>query len=226
MRWNWRGLTRHQKLSIAELYDRGLCRQEIAIRLNIATARVKRILNLFKRNGMPFHKMKHPVISCGSVSIITVLDKGHPVDVLIDSEDLPDIIIEFSSLCIAGKEGYIHGYSRDGILVRLHRFVMKAPVGTEVDHILHDVKDNRKSKLRIISKSKNQHNRIGPNRKNTSGVLNVHWDRESGKWRAKCTIEGKRYSLGRFPTIEQAEIAVAIFRDQHKEYFIPSVSSS
>jgi hypothetical protein len=49
-----------------------------------------------------------------------------------------------------------------GKTVYLHRFIMNAPKGQDVDHINHDTLDNRKDNLRIVSPQENNCNRDGP----------------------------------------------------------------
>lgn len=63
-------------------------------------------------------------------------------------------------------------HQRDGKerSVRLHRFIMEAPRGIEVDHINHDTLDNRRENLRLVTKSQNQQNIGGAHRDSRSGV--------------------------------------------------------
>jgi len=44
-------------------------------------------------------------------------------------------------------------------------------------------------------------------RDNTSGVRGVHWHRRAGKWMAQIRVDGKKYYLGLFKTIEEAAAA-------------------
>lgn len=68
----------------------------------------------------------------------------------------------------------------------------------QIDHINHNRTDNRLVNLRAATPSENQRNkRLGKN--NTSGVCGVHWDKRTGKWRARITLPISRVmSLGSF----------------------------
>ena len=85
----------------------------------------------------------------------------------------------------------------------IHRVVMNCPADMIVDHINHNSLDNRKSNLRIVTKSQNQMNR----RKmvsNTSGVIGVRWHKRDMRWRASITALGRDMELGSFKSIEDA----------------------
>jgi hypothetical protein len=89
----------------------------------------------------------------------------------------------------------------------MHRFIMGDPIGIEVDHKKHgDTLNNRRSNLRLATKSQNGCNR-GKQRNNTSGHKGVCWDSAKGKWRAEIKAGGKKFHLGRFR--DKAEAAEA-----------------
>lgn len=69
------------------------------------------------------------------------------------------------------------GYAQanvDGKTVYLHRFVMKAVKGEEIDHRDHNGLNDRKSNLRRVTHSENLHNASGAQRNSKTGVLGVH----------------------------------------------------
>ncbi len=90
--------------------------------------------------------------------------------------------------------------------IHMHRVVMNTPLGMETDHINGDKCDNRKSNLRICTKSQNNANR-GLAANNTSGYKGVTWDKNRGKWFAQTKLLQKKVNLGYFDTKEEAALA-------------------
>ena len=88
-------------------------------------------------------------------------------------------------------------------LQTMHRLIMNAPAGTDVDHINGDGLDNRRANLRLATRSQNMCNR-GPNANNKSGYKGVSWMPKLGKWRATIVVNGKQTHLGLFSTPEDA----------------------
>lgn len=77
----------------------------------------------------------------------------------------------------------------------LHRLVMKAPKGIQVDHINGDKLDNRKQNLRLCTERQNKCN-APPRPNKLSKYKGV--SRNAGKWTAATKINGKIVCLGRF----------------------------
>jgi hypothetical protein len=71
------------------------------------------------------------------------------------------------------------------------------------DHINHDGTDNRWSNLRRATTKENNRN-LSIDKRNTSGVTGVHFDKKIGKYMARITSGGERIFLGLFDTIEEA----------------------
>ena len=91
-----------------------------------------------------------------------------------------------------------------GTALYLHRLLMNPPVGLEVDHINRNGLDNRRSNLRIATRSQNNANRKSKNV--TSNYQGVCWSRRDKKWRANIQINRKKQSLGYFDSeIEAAK---------------------
>ena len=67
------------------------------------------------------------------------------------------------------------------IQIRMHRFVLNCPDDKEVDHIYHNTFDNRKNKLRIVTRQQNACNQL-INSKNTSGYKGVKYNKSSDRW--------------------------------------------
>lgn len=99
---------------------------------------------------------------------------------------------------------------RPGALL-MHRLVVEAEPGQQVDHANHDPLDNRRANLRPCTQSENQRNRRASRPDNTSGFLGV--DYRMGRrtpWRAQAQIEGRKHHIGAFSTARDAAVA----RDQ------------
>lgn len=90
--------------------------------------------------------------------------------------------------------------------IYLHRAVVSAAPGLQVDHINTDTLDNRRSNLRLVSASQNAQNRSHA-RTNKAGVKGVHRCSQTGKWKAGIAADGARYALGYFDTVEDAAMA-------------------
>ena len=89
----------------------------------------------------------------------------------------------------------------DGSIVRtlMHRFLVGAPFGTEVDHRDHDGLNNQRRNLRVSNTQQNQGNRT-INKDNTSGFKGVTHFKRNRKWGATV----RRKFLGLFSTAEKA----------------------
>lgn len=117
------------------------------------------------------------------------------------------------------KDGYIVCKTNKSVhkigMIRLQRLVMNCDNNNKVDHINHNLKDNRKSNLRIVSTSENGMNRT-VNINNTSGVTGVHFNKGMNEWVARIQVNGVRIQLGSFPNFEEA---VKARKDAEEKYF-------
>ncbi len=83
---------------------------------------------------------------------------------------------------------------------RMHREIVGAPPGVEVDHINGNGLDNRRANLRLASHAENMRNRMGlGGRSRFKGVRC-----RGSRWRSIIHFEGRRILLGTFDTEEQA----------------------
>jgi hypothetical protein len=103
-------------------------------------------------------------------------------------------------------------------LVRLHRVIMSAPEGLLVDHRNNDGLDNRRSNLRLATKSQNNTNR--PKRANTSSrYIGVCYDKAHKCWYAQIVHQGKHKWLGTFDNeIEAARAFDRAAIEYHGEF--------
>jgi hypothetical protein len=89
--------------------------------------------------------------------------------------------------------------------VYMHRFLLDAPTGVDVDHIDHDGLNNCRSNLRLASRRQNLANmRPFPEGKSSS-YKGVCWRPRERAWTAQIRLNGKHVYLGKFST----EIAAA-----------------
>lgn len=116
-------------------------------------------------------------------------------------------IIDESDLDIISKykwhyDGRYAGTYINGKRVRMHRMIMNNPTKMQVDHKNMNCLDNRKSNLRVATKSQNMMNR--PNQKNTKKYKGTHQRKDNGRWQSYIKIDGKRLHLGYYNTPEEA----------------------
>ena len=95
--------------------------------------------------------------------------------------------------------------------VWLHREIVGARVGEDVDHADHDKLNNRRANLRICTRSQNQQNRLKSSlpggRQPSSQYKGVSWFKSRKKWAAYIKQNGKRKHLGYFATEREAALA-------------------
>jgi hypothetical protein len=82
----------------------------------------------------------------------------------------------------------------------LHRVLMDAPDGVQVDHQDRNPLNNRRYNLRKATPVQNQGNRVKAHPGSSSLFKGVSWHRATGKWRAKI----QQRWLGVFPSEEEA----------------------
>jgi hypothetical protein len=82
--------------------------------------------------------------------------------------------------------------------ILMHRVIIKTPNGMLTDHINGNGLDNRRSNLRICTKSQNMMNATGKRTNNTSGFIGVSWNVNAHKWAAQLMVNGKHIHFGYF----------------------------
>jgi len=99
--------------------------------------------------------------------------------------------------------GYIRSTKINNKRIYIHRLVTNCPSKMDIDHINHNIIDNRKSNLRICEHQKNMCNYTKP-KNNTSGVKGISWDKYNNKWKAEIMENRKKISIGNFNKFEDA----------------------
>ena len=130
--------------------------------------------------------------------------------VLVDEEDIPKL---------GKRKWYIsqRGYASRNTTVNwkrfretMHRLIMDAPEGLQVDHINGNKLDNRKSNLRLCERYQNMANKP-PTSQNKSGYKGVYYDNRDcfmiKRWVAKIRVNKKDIHIGMYKTAKEAVVA-------------------
>jgi len=89
----------------------------------------------------------------------------------------------------------------------MHREIMDAPAGMEVDHINGNGLDNRKCNLRLATSSQNKRNQRKQRRKTSSKYKGVYWHKRDKVWVVRIQAEGKEKYIGSYKTEQEAALA-------------------
>jgi hypothetical protein len=92
--------------------------------------------------------------------------------------------------------------------VFLHKLIVNAPDGVEVDHIDHNILNCLRSNLRIVTPGQNRQNRNGATRKSKTQIRGVDWRPEQRLFRARVKVGGHEVFCKYFKTSAEAEMAV------------------
>jgi HNH endonuclease/AP2 domain len=98
-----------------------------------------------------------------------------------------------------------------GFSISMHRLIMDAPKGLEVDHINGNPLDNRRNNLRLVTHSQNQKN-MSKHKDNKSGYKGVSWHKKAKKWQVHV---GKKGYIGLFTDPKEAAKAYNIAALEH-----------
>ncbi len=90
--------------------------------------------------------------------------------------------------------------------LRMHRLIIGAKPGQQVDHIDGDGLNNQRSNLRVATCTENQRNsRLRMD--NTSGFKGVSWKKQNNRWQASIRVSRKKTHLGYFRSPVEAALA-------------------
>lgn len=118
--------------------------------------------------------------------------------------------------------GYLQSWI-NGRRVLLHRFILSAVKGQEVDHINRVKTDNRRENLRFVTRSENMLNtgrminKLAGTGNTYSRYLGVTWSKKSNKWQAQMRRNNRNYYLGLFESELDASNAYQRASDKFKQ---------
>lgn len=146
--------------------------------------------------------------------IIDVSTTKYPVQfAIIDAKDVEKVAKHkwCMSLSKRWNEGGANLYPVariNGVLVRLHRFIMNAKKGQIIDHINNNGLDNRKCNLRFVTPAQSMWNTKRKKKSNATskfeGVCRPSSGNLKNPYFAKISINGQTKNLGSFATEKEA----------------------
>ena len=102
--------------------------------------------------------------------------------------------------------------------IYMHKFIIGSVGKKDIDHRNRDGLNNRRSNLRVCTRSQNNQNRI-PSSNTSSKYKGVYWSKVARKWMAYIKTEGKRLHLGYHKKEEDAagfyNMAARLFFGEH-----------
>ncbi len=117
-------------------------------------------------------------------------------------------LIDVSDIELVDQYSWHAGFRRDTAyaacsthkprkMIYMHRLITNAPHGLEVDHKFGNTLDNRRSQLRLATRSQNAKNMKTP-KHNNSGLKGVHWSKVMNKWGVRIGCDGTSKVIGYF----------------------------
>lgn len=145
---------------------------------------------------------------------------GETYEVLLDFQDVLTVAKYHWHAIGKKKWPYIRGRSSETGLksVAIHQLIMGFPVGMVIDHINHNIHDNRRQNLRVITNGENQQNLKGARSYSSSGARGIHWCKRSNRWVGQVRVGGKCLYQRKFADLDKAIAAVTSARFELMPY--------
>lgn len=126
-----------------------------------------------------------------------VLGISNGFHTIIDDQDYNEIS-KFKWSAETSRSGGVYAVRAErGKRIKMHRLILNAEKGQEVDHINGDGLDNRRSNLRLATHRQNAMN-VPKKDRGRSRFKGVSWRADRGKWRATINVNYKQSYLGLF----------------------------
>lgn len=158
---------------------------------------------------------------CNNDGAVITIDVGRNETCMIDASDYEAVFVAstFNGKQVTGRPCDIswraqpsnrHMYAKGWIqnaLIQMHRLVMSAPPGVQVDHKNGVTLDNRRHNLRLATRSQNLHNRPQQQASATGYRGVVYKPEKASPYHARVRVDGKVVYERYFKTAREAAIA-------------------
>jgi len=116
---------------------------------------------------------------------------------MVDAADHDEVIRTVSHRRLrVSRNGYVYWNDSHGKHY-LHRWLLRAPDGLDVDHINDDRLDNRRENLQLCTRGQNMMK--APKRRGTkSKYRGLSWDSSKQRWKVQISVNGRNIFVGRF----------------------------
>lgn len=147
------------------------------------------LYHMLKKHNIPSRRFyqKYDLDYENNIAYIYIKSNGGYLKCIIDIEDVEKC--KNVGIWSVTKAGYVMN-CKTGIYI--HRLIMNCPDDMEVDHIYHDLLDNRKSMLRVSTNSQqimNTKRRID----NSSGNRGIYYDKSRNTWNININFNNNHY---------------------------------
>ena len=112
-------------------------------------------------------------------------------------------------------EFHLEGSTQLSHRVSYEMFKGRIPDGLDIDHMCHNRSCVNPDHLQAVDRSLNNQNRRSAQSNSKSGVRGVSLCKTTGRWRVVMTENKKSVHVGRFDSIDRAELAAIEYRQRN-----------